>query len=220
MDDRASETVKQFSIAMALLASSTAAQSATLINGSFEEPLVAGPCCTTTPGDPLPGWTVDNGDVNVVTGTFGSTAGNLAFDGKQYLDLIGQTSTGGLSQTFATEAGKRYLLSFAFSHNLFGGSSTASGNYSVGSIAGSVTHVGGSTSDLKWNTFRKAFVAGEGPTSKLSFSGVQSGDNAGLLIDAVSISAVPEPSTWAMLIIGFGVAGAALRRRRASASFA
>ena len=27
--------------------------------------------------------------------------------------------------------------------------------------------------------------------------------------------AVPEPATWAMLLIGFGVAGAALRRRRA-----
>jgi hypothetical protein len=30
-------------------------------------------------------------------------------------------------------------------------------------------------------------------------------------------SAVPEPATWAMMIIGFGVAGGALRRRPAAA---
>ena len=35
------------------------------------------------------------------------------------------------------------------------------------------------------------------------------------LIDGVSLNFVPEPSTWAALITGFGVLGAvALRRRR------
>lgn len=32
-----------------------------------------------------------------------------------------------------------------------------------------------------------------------------------------SFSAVPEPSAWAVMIVGFGVAGAVLRRRRAPA---
>jgi hypothetical protein len=31
----------------------------------------------------------------------------------------------------------------------------------------------------------------------------------------LTISAVPEPSTWGMAIVGFGIAGTALRRRRA-----
>lgn len=31
----------------------------------------------------------------------------------------------------------------------------------------------------------------------------------------LTISAAPEPSTWGMAIIGFGIAGASLRRRRA-----
>lgn len=35
-----------------------------------------------------------------------------------------------------------------------------------------------------------------------------------------NIAGVPEPSTWAMLIAGFGVTGAALRRRRATVRFA
>ena len=31
-----------------------------------------------------------------------------------------------------------------------------------------------------------------------------------------SVAAVPEPATWAMMIAGFGLAGAAMRRRRAA----
>jgi hypothetical protein len=36
--------------------------------------------------------------------------------------------------------------------------------------------------------------------------------------DKVTITAVPEPATWAMMITGFGLAGAALRRRRGVAT--
>lgn len=33
-------------------------------------------------------------------------------------------------------------------------------------------------------------------------------------VDNFAVNAVPEPSTWAMMLIGFGVVGSALRRRR------
>lgn len=36
--------------------------------------------------------------------------------------------------------------------------------------------------------------------------------------DKVTITAVPEPATWGLMITGFGMAGAALRRRRAVAA--
>lgn len=39
-------------------------------------------------------------------------------------------------------------------------------------------------------------------------------------IDDISGSAVPEPATWAMMIAGFGLAGAAIRRRRSTLAFA
>ena len=35
-----------------------------------------------------------------------------------------------------------------------------------------------------------------------------------------SLTAVPEPASWAMMVGGFGLAGAAMRRRRAAVSFA
>jgi hypothetical protein len=42
------------------------------------------------------------------------------------------------------------------------------------------------------------------------------GVTPGLQIDNIrlQVSAIPEPATWAMLITGFGLAGASLRRRR------
>lgn len=36
------------------------------------------------------------------------------------------------------------------------------------------------------------------------------------LIDGLSLDAVPEPSTWAMMLIGFGVVGSVMRTRRRS----
>lgn len=37
---------------------------------------------------------------------------------------------------------------------------------------------------------------------------------------ASNFTAVPEPATWAMMIVGFGLAGAAMRRRSVTLSFA
>lgn len=39
-------------------------------------------------------------------------------------------------------------------------------------------------------------------------------------VDNFAAGAVPEPSTWALSIMGFGLLGAALRRRRTAAAFA
>lgn len=38
--------------------------------------------------------------------------------------------------------------------------------------------------------------------------------NAVLYRSAAAVAAVPEPGTWALMLIGFGAAGASLRRRR------
>jgi hypothetical protein len=34
--------------------------------------------------------------------------------------------------------------------------------------------------------------------------------------DNIAVAAIPEPGTWALMISGFGLMGAALRRRRAT----
>jgi hypothetical protein len=45
----------------------------------------------------------------------------------------------------------------------------------------------------------------------------RSGGIAGLVLDNVSVSLVPEPAQWALLIAGFAMTGYAMRRRRMAA---
>lgn len=60
-------------------------------------------------------------------------------------------------------------------------------------------------------------------TTKLTFSAGGTSDSLGGYLDSINLkgTAVPEPATWAMMILGMGAAGAMLRRRRqAAVSFA
>jgi len=47
-------------------------------------------------------------------------------------------------------------------------------------------------------------------------NGIASGND--FAVDNILVSTAPEPATWAMMIMGFGAAGAAMRRRRAVAA--
>lgn len=197
-------------------ASLSAAES--LTNGGFEAPVVGGPCCITSPPTAIPGWTATP-DVNVVAGTFSSSAGNLAKEGNQYLDLVGQAGGGSISQTFATVVGQVYNLNFWYSHNLFSGLGSASARLSAGSLSDSITHTGGTNANLAWQQYSNEFTAASTSTT-LTFVNTIGGQNEGVLLDAVSVMAVPEPATWAMLILGFGLVGGALRRRSQTIAFA
>jgi hypothetical protein len=57
--------------------------------------------------------------------------------------------------------------------------------------------------------------------SSITFSMVNSGD-FGFAIGGLQLitAPTPEPSTWAMMIIGFGIAGAAMRRRKRASGVA
>lgn len=202
----------------------TASAAELIVNGGFEDPIVSDPCCNTVPPASIPGWTVGLGNVNVVNGTFGSSPfANLAFEGNQYLDLVGQGGVGSISQAFSTVAGQTYTLTFAYSHNLFSGLPAASALFTVDGLAGTLVHTGGSTADLNWLTFSGSFVADDA-SATLNFINLTGGANEGIFLDAVSVTPVPELATWALLLIGFGAVGGAMRagkrRQRLSASYA
>ena len=189
-----------------------------LTNGGFEAPVVSGPCCVTSPPTAIPGWTATP-NVNVVNGTFSSSAGNLAKQGSQYLDLVGEGGTGSISQSFTTVVGQIYNLNFWYSHNLFSGLPSASARLSVGSLSDSIMHTGGTNANLAWKYYSGAFTASAANTT-LTFVNTAGGPNEGVFLDAVSVMAVPEPATWGMLILGFGLVGGALRRRSQAIAFA
>ncbi|WP_213981904.1 PEPxxWA-CTERM sorting domain-containing protein [Sphingomonas sp. dw_22] len=51
-------------------------------------------------------------------------------------------------------------------------------------------------------------------------SGWQGGTDESWGLDSFKVTAVPEPASWAMMIGGFGLAGAAIRRRRSKLALA
>ena len=67
--------------------------------------------------------------------------------------------------------------------------------------------------DFGLQSFR---VTGLGPGSASTFNG----DFQLLTSGQIEIAAVPEPATWALMIIGFGMVGGAVRARRRQALFA
>lgn len=76
--------------------------------------------------------------------------------------------------------------------------------------------------------FPTSFSLAAGETLTFAFSGVSSGSYELFLADVAAASApgetfrigfadaIPEPGAWALMLIGFGLAGAVLRRRRPS----
>ena len=192
-----------------------AAASAQLVqNGGFEDPVISDPCCNTVPPDSLPFW-VATPNVNVVNGTFnnsGSPGPNLAYEGNQYLDLVGQGGTGSITQILIpTVVGQGYTLTFAYSHNLFTQIASASASFSIDTLMGTVTHSTGDSTNLDWRIGGGTFTA-TGAFATLNFTNLTGGVNEGIFLDAVSLTAVPEPATWAMMLVGFGVIGFAMRR--------
>ena len=70
-------------------------------------------------------------------------------------------------------------------------------------------------------------AVGTGPVLSLSLTGIHSvrffSDNATIGFDNFefgTLTGVPEPSSWAMMLLGFGLAGTALRRQRAQRAVA
>jgi hypothetical protein len=166
------------------------------------------------------------------------------------VDLDGSTGNGGRLVTksvFGFSAGDLVSLTFDLSGSQRG--STEDVNYGFLSQSGAMIYedvtitIGGNPflfgdinstnldattfsipSNYGFTTFSLSFTASVAGSFK-AYIGSPSADNVGVIIDNVSIDrvapgAVPEPATWGMMIGGFALAGAAMRRRKAAVSFA
>lgn len=76
------------------------------------------------------------------------------------------------------------------------------------------TDFGGTDSEATRPSRQVTFYFTPSEAATISGLTLKSGSNAFELDNLIFGSAAPEPGTWAMMIVGFGTAGVALRRRR------
>ncbi|MCW6536417.1 PEPxxWA-CTERM sorting domain-containing protein [Sphingomonas lycopersici] len=179
--------------ALALAAAATPSNAAELVtNGGFET------------GN-FSGWTL--GGNTGFTGVDAASAHSGTYGA--YFGAVG--STGTLSQLLNTVAGQTYTVSFWLSNS---GGPTDSFEASIGNtVLQTFTNVNA------FQYFNFSFTTPvSGSPSLLKFTFRQ--DPSYWHIDDISVQglagSVPEPATWAMMILGLGAVGAAMRRRRAA----
>jgi PEP-CTERM motif len=191
-----------------------------ITNGGFEDPNIGINFYVNEPTS-FSGWTVVTNNVDIVNPSVGWNA--PAAEGNQVLDLVGFNSTGGIASTsFATTPNTTYFFGFAYANNP--GFSPASASYNVfdannlSLLSGSVTHGTSANGNLDWNFVTGTFTA-DTTTSTLQFLTTLGGSSGGILLDAVEVAPVPEPATWAMMIVGFAGVGFMAYRRKNKAAF-
>ena len=220
------------SVVAAIVGLASTANAATITDGSFETALVSSNGYYTDLGvgsTVIPGWSVVTGTVDYITN--GPTYWK-AEDGTDALDMAG-SGPGSIAQTIATTAGKTYGVSFYMAANPDDNSHGYSEKELSVNASGSATKVfsfndpQATYQDLGWTKMTYEFTAVSSSTV-LTFADIDPSVNTpgslyygtpgspyGAALDNVSISAVPEPSVWIMMLGGIGIAGGLLRVARA-----
>lgn len=197
---------------LSIICATAQASAAELVsNGGFESNTVTGSATNTfsRASQGLTGWTIGVNNVDLVSNLLWAPA-----SGVNSLDLNG-TKKGEIHQALNTVVGQTYQLSFDLAGNFLGGLNTKNLSVNVGSNGlYSFNTTGRTATTMGWTNYVTTFIASTAQTN-LSFSSNTSG-TYGPALDNISVTAVPEPETYAMLLAGLGLMGAIARRRNQS----
>jgi hypothetical protein len=165
---------------------------------------------TTLNWSPPANWTAPGpGTVDLIgTGFFDFYPANV-----RYVDLDGSNGLPGTIQTIASFGPGKYTLEFDLGGNTREDVSKTT-VFTLGSETDSITL--GMNDPMGHHSYTFTTTGGQ-----LSFSDLAGGNqNIGNILDNVTLSTaggVPEPATWAMMLVGFAGLGAAMRRRTRAA---
>jgi hypothetical protein len=205
----------------AALAGSAAHAGELLTDGSFETPAIGSgnytypglPNGTITPiGATQGGWTFGGSALVGATGSnaWYGDAPPAGQDGDQFAALQEQST---LSQTFNMVGSTLDLSWIAAGRPSFG---CCNGDQTYAVILNGVTL--GSFSTVSGEAFTAENLVAHGLTSgqayTLTFQGLADSDETAFIDKVSATGAVPEPAAWALMILGFGGVGAALRSKR------
>lgn len=202
---------------MSLAGSTVAGQAAIVVDGNFDSPAASGTFQTFNAGSTFGAggaWLVTSGSVSVSNGSvdeignyWPTTPGH-----SNSVDLNGN-SPGGISQQVSLAAGS-YVLQYYLAGNPDGGLPVKLLDVSVAGTTGSASYETNAPAFGPWVLQTLNFNVANADVYTLAFQSADLSGAYGPVIGEVSIAAVPEPSTWAMVILGFAGVGFVAYRRR------
>ena len=212
------------------LSASSALAANLVVNGSFETDNfnLAGGYRLGLINNDVTGWFIPAGDGVYPWGIHNSSGYGPADTGNQFF-VLGEERTGAsytIRQTLTgLTAGSTYAINWAAASELNccspGELSFLSGS-STGAYLFAAPNSGAYWTN--WGHYATTFVANSSSVT-FQFKNVNPNGNGydlgldSVFVDLVAGGGVPEPATWAMMILGFGIVGTALRgnRRRVQA---
>jgi choice-of-anchor C domain-containing protein len=201
--------MRKFALVLALVCVAVSAQAATIIFSdgfNFTGPLPGPPYFTTVlNGGTIGPWTVGGNSVDWIGEYWVPAEGNGSVD-------VSGMAAGSLSTTLSTVAGQSYMLSFYLAGNPGSGNLIKSLQVQVGDLdqVFNFDTTGRSYGSMGWVLASASFTSVAG-NDTLTFTSLDQ-DAYGPALDGVTVSAVPEPATYAFALLG--LAGIGLFRRR------
>jgi hypothetical protein len=203
--------MKKLLVIAALLSAPVLAQASTnlVANGSFEDysSVSAGTWSIFGSGN---GWTTDSQGIEIRNAVAGTAAA-----GDRFAELDTNANSW-ISQTISTSAFQSLALSFSYAPRAGVASNSDPiqvfwNDKSLGIVSANGTSTSG------WMELSFDVKANEYGLGVLKFAATGVSDSFGGSLDNVSVTAVPEPGSSAMLLAGLGILGAISRRRNVRA---